>query len=102
MDYHSSVLSTVEKDAKIKAYYRLAQFKAKRGGKFKISEKQFIDELQNMWITGEFSSAERMLRFIESDESMATRDLIRGELHVFAVWRRVALVCERPGAGGSG
>ena len=83
MNYHSAVVSTVEKDAEVKAVYRLAQFKAKRGGKFKISEAQFVEELKNMWMTGEFSAAERILRHIESDEAANTKDLIRGEIHIF-------------------
>jgi hypothetical protein len=84
-DFKQDIMSTVEKDAKAKAFARLAQLKQKRGGKFKVSEKQFTEELENMWITGELSGTERMLRYIESDTELDTKDLIRGEMHVFLI-----------------
>lgn len=79
----AQVKSSVEMDAGEKARMRLNQIKKKRGGKFKVSEAQFLKELEDMWIAGEFSSAERILRSIESDEEVASRDLIRGEIHIF-------------------
>ena len=84
-DFKQDIMSTVEKDAKAKAFARLAQLKQKRGGKFKVSEKQFLLELENMWITGEFSATERMLRYVEADTELDTKDLIRGEMHVFLI-----------------
>ena len=75
--------SNVENDAKQKAAKRLNAICHRRGGKFKISEKQFSEELENMWISGEFSCAERILRCIEIDKELNSRDLIRGEIHLF-------------------
>ena len=79
----SELMTTVERDAKQKAYARLVQMKSKRGGRFKISEAQFVEELTNMWIAGEFCAGERILRCIEIDETLSTKDLIRGEIHEF-------------------
>lgn len=79
----NELMTTVEKDAKIKANTRLVRIKAKRGGKFKISEKQFLEELENMWMIAEFSAAERILRHIEIDAEINSKDLIRGEIHIF-------------------
>jgi hypothetical protein len=82
-EYRSSIISSVENDATEKAYMRLDAIRKKRNGKFKISEKQFIQEMENMWVSGEFTSAERILRCIESDPEISSKDLIRGEIHIF-------------------
>ena len=81
----TEVKSSVEKDATKNAHHRLKILTAKRGGKFKISEKQFQEELEMAWIGGEFSSAERILRCLELDEDLSTRDLCIGEAHNFVI-----------------
>lgn len=77
--------SEVENDGIRYGYQRLAILKNKRGGKFKLSEKQFVDELATSWVSGEFSAAERILRCIELDPELNTSDLINGELHMMIV-----------------
>lgn len=88
-------LSNCEQDAKDRAYKTLMVFKAARGGKFKISEAQFRTELESIYISGEFSAAERLLRAIEFDAELITKDLIIGELHLFIL--RIADILRRRG-----
>lgn len=77
------VKSTLEKDATAKAYHKLRVICNRRGGKFKLSEKQFIEVIEDIWIAGEFSGAERILRCLEMDKDLNTRDLCLGEIHIF-------------------
>jgi hypothetical protein len=79
----ADVKSTVEKDGRNNAIRRLNAIKRKRGGKFKLSEAQFMEEMENAWICGEFSSSERVLRCIELDDGLDTKDMIVGEVHLF-------------------
>lgn len=81
--YKREALLNIEKDAIDRAHERLATLKKKRGGKFKITEKQLVEELANVWVAGEFSAAERILRIVEVDPELTTKDLIRGEIHLF-------------------
>jgi hypothetical protein len=76
-------LTNTEADGKRKAQLRLQNICARRGGKFKLTEKQFCEEMELMFLIGEMSGAERILRGIESDDSIDTKDLIRGEIHMF-------------------
>lgn len=75
--------STVEKDGENKARHLYRTICAQRGGKFKISERQFIEDVAGIWIAAEFSASERILRCIELDEELNSRDMIRGEIHNF-------------------
>ena len=83
--YKGEVLSTVEKDAIDRARMRLNAIKSARGGKFKLSEKQFCTELENIWIWAELSAAERIMRCAEADLELSTRDLLIGEMHSFVM-----------------
>lgn len=73
-----------EQDAKNKAEHILAQIKSVHGGKFKLSEKQFIEYMSHMWIYGELSAGERILFALNEDPSL-NRDTIIGELHLFVL-----------------
>lgn len=81
-EYKEKVVSTVEKDAVAHALRRARTISKKRGGKFKMSEHQFTVEMTTAWISGEFSAAERILRCIEADPELNSKDLIRGEIHI--------------------
>lgn len=83
IDVRKECFSNVDKDGLLKARKRADAICKVRGGKFKLSEKQFIEEMTTQWICGEFSAAERILRAIELDPEVNTKDLIRGEIHIF-------------------
>lgn len=84
-DFKDKVFSHIEEDGLLRAQDRLKVLCQKRGGKFKISEKQFVQELSNMWVGGEFSAAERLLRVIEADPELDTKDMIRGEIQMYVI-----------------
>lgn len=77
--------TSVEKDAQAKAVQTLLKIKKDRGGKFKLSERQFMDVIETIWIGAEMSGAERVLRAIESDDDLDTKDNIRAALHIFVL-----------------
>lgn len=85
LEYKAEVVKNIEKDGMDKAELAVQSLCHKRNGKFKISEKQFIEEMTNMWVSGELSGAERVLRLLESDPDLTTKDLIRGEIHVLLI-----------------
>ena len=86
MNAHKEYLTSTEQDAKAKALYRLHKAKKKRGGKYKMSERQFVEECEINWIAAELSATERMMRYIESDRStLATVDDVLAEMHMFLV-----------------
>lgn len=65
---------------------RLAEAKAKylcglRGGKFKISEKAVIEEMEIGWVVGETLAVRRILSSIGNDD-FESKDMIRGEIHM--------------------
>lgn len=79
-------LTSVEVDAKERARAILSEVKGRRGGKFKLSEAQFVEEMERMWVGGEFSSAERILRAIEMKKEVDSVDMVRGEIHLFLLF----------------
>jgi hypothetical protein len=76
-------LQTVMRDATEKARMSLARLKNSRGGKFKISERQYVEEAEATWLFAEFSAAERIMRAIESDDDLDNKDNIRAALHIY-------------------
>lgn len=66
-----------------KVLARISQIKKKRQGKFKVREKDFKEEMLDLWITAQLDAGMRVLKFIESDEEINTKDLIRGEIHLY-------------------
>ena len=79
----ANTLSTVEKDAIEFALVLSKQFYHPRTGKFKVSEKEFRKAVEDGYIKGEFSAGERILRAIELDDDINSKDLVRGEIHLF-------------------
>lgn len=89
--YKETVLTSVESDAKRKSLEMVREIikensKKMGGGKFKVSERKFADYAEQAWICGELSGIERVLRLIEADPEVNTKDLIRGEIHLIALY----------------
>ena len=82
-DLKTACRETMESDSRKHAQNMADRICGLRAGKFKISEAQFKDEIQKAWLAGELSAAERILRCIEMDPELDSRDLIRGELHLY-------------------
>lgn len=49
---------------------------------FKLSEKQFVDEASYIWLSGNMSSAEILLRKVDMDPTMTRADF-QAELHLY-------------------
>jgi DNA polymerase III delta prime subunit len=76
-------INKLQEDAFAYGRKRLDDIKRKRfNGNFKISEKQFVEELASLWLFGNLSAAEILLRKIDMDET-ATRSDMQAELHLF-------------------
>lgn len=91
-EYKEEVTHTVESDAYKYARGRLSKICTKRGGKFKLSEKQLVDEMAATWMIAELSAAERLMRSIEADKDLIiptdgaqTMNMMLGEFHMFIV-----------------
>ena len=84
-DIKNQIKANTEMDAIRAAQNRLNAIKHARGGKYKMSERQFLEEMENMFLAGEFSAAERVMRCVEHDEELNTRDLCIGELHMYVI-----------------
>lgn len=54
----------------------------KLNGTFKLSEKQFVDEAAYIWLSGNMSAAEILLRKVDMDPTM-TRSDMQAELHLY-------------------
>lgn len=76
MDY----VELIRRDAREQALERLFQVKKARGGKFKVNDRVFVEELENIWMVAELSAHERIMREFEEDKTLQ-RDDIRGLLH---------------------
>ncbi len=103
--YKESVLTTVEADARRKSVEMIKEIikenkKKIGGGKFKVSERKFADYAEQAWICGELSGIERVLRLIEADPDINTKDLVRGEIHLIVLYiyklvlKRTEYVCK--------
>jgi hypothetical protein len=75
-------IKKLSEDAMDFAWIRLADWKNRRRGNFKISERQFVDEVAYVWLAGNLSAAEIFLRKVDMDET-CTRADIQAELHLF-------------------
>ena len=82
--FNTESFDKIEFDAEENARLRLAMIKKKRGGKYKLSEAQFIEEMRGAWSCGELVAAERILRCIELNPELENSvDLVKGEIHLF-------------------
>lgn len=78
-------ISSVERDAASKARDTLASVKKERGGKFKLSERQFLQVAEDLWMGAELSGAERVMRIVEGDTDIVTKDDVRAVLHLYVL-----------------
>lgn len=62
-------------DAKVKGLEYTKYIKVKRG-KFKISENQFKQEIEECWLTAECSALERVMDFVSSQKELSREDLL--------------------------
>lgn len=75
-------LKTVVRDANDRARLSLARICNRKRGKFKLTEREYVEELSALWVYAEFVATERLMRAIESDQDMDNKDNIRAALHI--------------------
>jgi len=75
-------MNPIEITARQRAMVRANQIARKRNGKFKINQKEFLEEMEIMWISAEMSATERILQWLEANTWINTNDLMKGECHL--------------------
>ena len=82
MDLPDDAIRKLSEDAMDFGWMRLADWKNRKRGNFKMSERQFVEEVAYIWLAGNMSAAEIILRKVDMDET-STRSDIQAGLHLF-------------------